>query len=128
MTKQLRNIKKPEPVYWLTEAEHALIYTWFDEGKSIQEIASEMEIEENRVHKSIVRTRRRVWATLPVEEILARNGILADMVDEKLVLAMSGNDVQTKDLIAIKDMLFKQNQLLEWRSTENTAIQIEWKS
>ena len=62
-----------------------------------------------------------------MEEILARNGVLADIVDKKLTDHMMKDDVQTKDLIAIKDMLFKQNQLLEWRSTENTAIVIEWK-
>ena len=48
-----------------------------------------------------------------MEEILARNGILADIVDKKLTDHMMSDDVQTKDLIAIKDMLFKQNQLLE---------------
>lgn len=56
-----------------------------------------------------------------LDEIIEKNNVTLSVIDEQIMDKLMKEEIKVKELIALKDLVVKQNRLLQGESTENVA-------
>lgn len=106
-----------------------LITKRINEDKSTTEIANEMWIPDRTVRWILSQDLAEVsQKSDKIAELIDRNNELMSLADKRLkeLLHNPEEKLRATDLVSIRDSWFKQNQLVQWKATEDTNITIRW--
>lgn len=94
-------------------------HLWWEDPKDIRH---RMNLPIKKVRDTIWKeTRKLAKFNDRFEEIVQTNNVLLLKIDDKLLEKLEQDDIKVRDLIALKDLVVKQNRLIQGESTENIA-------
>lgn len=97
--------------------------------------SSNRDIEEKTwvPHETVAKVLRDEFAQVctnspVVSDLVTRNNNLQSAADALIAEMIANKDesITIAQLATIRESTFKQNQLIEWKSTENNKVTIEW--
>ena len=93
--------------------------------KTNKELAEEYGIAASTVGKMLKKEMPKLarYSDRIQEVVHINNGLLA-MVDEKLFIKLKNNELENKELISLKDLVTKQNNLIEGIGRQETVVDI----
>ncbi len=111
------------------EVKAAIIEKKINTFASAQEIANELNIPERTASRVIGEELAKIGEeSSAVADLLTRNNNLQSAADALIAEMIANKDesITIAQLSTLRESTFKQNQLIQWKNTENNKVVIEW--
>lgn len=112
-----------------TELKAKIIEKKINTFASARDIANELGVSERTASRVVGEELAKIGEeSSAVASLIDRNNNLQSLADQRLEQMIKNweENIKASELVAVRESAFKQNQLLQGKSTENQKLVIEW--